>query len=191
MKEHEKSEFDLVILFSGGADSMLLIQLALSLDYTPLCILIDYGQKHIRELEYAKNQLTHLGVEYRIIKLDGYSVNSGLTGDHTPGSYTDVNEMNVPGRNTIFIGIVAGVAENEDVDEIWFGADYSDRINKFPDCYQEFIHRMNQVLEISGSYPIKLRAPLLGMTKEMVIDMLTKVYGVSMKTVYSGYEEVE
>jgi len=47
------------------------------------------------------------------------------------------------------------------------------------------------VLEISGSYPIKLRAPLLGMTKEMVIDMLTKVYGVSMKTVYSGYEEVE
>jgi 7-cyano-7-deazaguanine synthase in queuosine biosynthesis len=118
-------------------------------------------------------------------------VNSGLTGDNVPGKYGGVNEMNVPGRNTVFIGIAAGIAESEGIDEIWFGADYEDRINKFPDCYQEFTYRMNQVLEISGSYPMKLRAPLLGMTKEMVVGLLTKTYGVSMQNVYSGYEEVE
>jgi 7-cyano-7-deazaguanine synthase len=191
MNDKMLSEFDLVILFSGGADSMLLLQLALALDYTPLCVMTDYGQKHIKELDYAKNQLTHFGVAYRIVKLENYTVNSGLTGDNVPGKYGGVNEMNVPGRNTVFIGIAAGIAESEGVDEIWFGADFSDRINKFPDCFQEFTYRMNEVLKVSGSYPMKLRAPLLGLTKEMVIGLLTKTYGVSMQNVYSGYEEVE
>lgn len=191
MNDKMLSEFDLVILFSGGADSMLLLQLALALDYTPLCVMIDYGQKHIKELDYAKHQLTHFGVAYRVVKLENYAVNSGLTGDNIPGAYDGVNEMNVPGRNTIFIGIAAGIAESEGIDEIWFGADFSDRINKFPDCFQEFTYRMNEVLKVSGSYPMKLRAPLLGLTKEMVIGLLTKTYGVSMQNVYSGYEEVE
>ena len=191
MNDKMLSEFDLVILFSGGADSMLLLQLALALDYTPLCVMIDYGQKHIKELDYAKHQLTHFGVAYRIVKLENYTVNSGLTGDNIPGTYDGVNEMNVPGRNTVFIGIAAGIAESEGIDEIWFGADFSDRINKFPDCFQEFTYRMNEVLKVSGSYPMKLRAPLLGLTKEMVIGLLTKTYGVSMQNVYSGYEEVE
>ena len=189
MNDKMLSEFDLVILFSGGADSMLLLQLALALDYTPLCVMIDYGQKHIKELDYAKNQLTHFGVEYRVVKLENYTVNSGLTGDNVPGTYDGVNKMNVPGRNTVFIGIAAGIAESEGIDEIWFGADFSDRINKFPDCFQEFTYRMNEVLKVSGSYPMKLRAPLLGLTKEMVVGLLTKIYGISMQNVYSGYEE--
>jgi len=161
----------------------------LALDYTPLCVMIDYGQKHIKELDYAKNQLTHFGVEYRVVKLENYTVNSGLTGDNVPGTYDGVNKMNVPGRNTVFIGIAAGIAESEGIDEIWFGADFSDRINKFPDCFQEFTYRMNEVLKVSGSYPMKLRAPLLGLTKEMVVGLLTKIYGISMQNVYSGYEE--
>ncbi len=48
---------DIVMLYSGGADSMLMLKLAQMARKIPYCVLIDYGQKHIKELEYAKNQL--------------------------------------------------------------------------------------------------------------------------------------
>lgn len=185
----EPPEFDLVILYSGGADSALLLNLAVALNYTPMCVIIDYEQKHKEEIEYAKNQLDHIGVFYKIISLKNYDVNSGLTGDKTPSLYSGVNEMNVPARNSIFISIASGIAEANDIDEIWFGANFSDRLNNFPDCYQEYVVKMNELLKVSGSKPIKLRAPLLGFTKEMVKDTLVKVFDVSINSVYSGYEK--
>ena len=41
---------DLVILFSGGADSVLMLEMALELEMSPFCVLIDYEQLHIEEL---------------------------------------------------------------------------------------------------------------------------------------------
>ena len=48
---------DLVILYSGGADSRLMLSWALQLGRHPYCVLIDYQQKHIKELSYAVEQL--------------------------------------------------------------------------------------------------------------------------------------
>jgi 7-cyano-7-deazaguanine synthase len=182
-------EYDLLILYSGGADSRLLLELSLSLNYTPMCCIVDYGQKHIEEISYAKNQLDHIGIIYEVIKIENYNVNSGLTGNNTPCLYSGVNEMNVPARNTILIAIAAGIAESRGIEEIWFGADFTDRLNNFPDCFQEYVIKMNELLKISGSRPITLRAPLLGLTKEMVKSMLTNVFDVSLQQVYSGYEK--
>ena len=53
MREKE----DLVILFSGGADSILLLELAAQLEKNPFCVLFDYNQKHVQELNFAKKYL--------------------------------------------------------------------------------------------------------------------------------------
>ena len=47
-------EQDIIMLYSGGSDSYLMLHLAKMARKNPYCLLIDYGQKHIKELEYAK-----------------------------------------------------------------------------------------------------------------------------------------
>jgi 7-cyano-7-deazaguanine synthase len=185
---NEVLNVDVVMLYSGGADSLLMLHLAKMAGKNPYCILIDYGQKHIEELEYASKQLTDMKVRYQIIKVDGLNVTSGLTGELIESRWENVHAMNVPGRNTIFIGLAISVAENMGIDEVWYGPDYSDRINLFPDCYQEYVVRMNEVLEISGVKPIKLVAPLLGMSKELIVQILQNHFGYKMSDMHSGYE---
>jgi len=182
---------DIVMLYSGGADSMLMLKLAKMAGKVPYCVLIDYGQKHVKELEYAENQLKAEDIEigYQIIKVENLGVDSGLTGELTEARWSNVHEMNVPGRNTIFIGLAISVAENMGIDEVWYGPDYSDRIHLFPDCYQEFVVKMNEVLAISGVKPIKLVAPLLGMTKELILEILENQFDIQPVELHSGYEE--
>jgi 7-cyano-7-deazaguanine synthase len=181
----------IVMLYSGGADSMLMLRLAQMSGRQPYCVLIDYGQKHIEELDYARNQLENQGVSFQTVSIKDLNVDSGLTGELTEARWDNVHEMNVPGRNTIFIGIAIGVAENMGIDEVWYGPDYSDRINLFPDCYQEYVVKMNEVLEISGVKPIKLVAPLLGMSKELILEMLDNFWGIKETDMHSGYEKPE
>lgn len=185
-----ETPFDLVMLYSGGADSRLMLQFALDAGKNVLCVLVDYGQRHVIELEYAKKQLDEIGIIYKTVEVDGLNLNSGLTGNLTESRWDNVHAMNVPGRNTIFISFAYSIAENLGITEIWYGPDYSDRENLFPDCYQEYVVKMNEVLAISGVRPIKLIAPLLGWTKEMIVDYLQKVYDIDVEhDLHSGYEE--
>lgn len=182
--------FDIVMLYSGGADSRLMLQFAMDAGKKVLAVLIDYGQKHFKELEYAKKQLNEIGIIYRQVNIQGLKVRSGLTDNLEAGRWDNVHPMNVPGRNTIFIGIAYSIAEDMGIDEIWYGPDYSDRVNLFPDCYQEYVVRMNSLLEISGVRPIKLVAPLLGWSKEMIIEYLWETLQIdATNDLYSGYEE--
>jgi len=179
---------DIVMLYSGGADSVLMLKLAQMSGRTPHCILIDYGQKHIEELSYAKTQLLRWEIQYQLIRIRDLHVDSGLTGSMDEQRWANVHAMNVPARNTIFIGLAMSVAENMDVDEVWYGPDYSDRINLFPDCYQEYVVKMNEMMAISGPNPIKLVAPLLGMSKELILETLDTFFGVGIDQLHSGYE---
>jgi len=178
----------IVMLYSGGADSALMLRLAQMSGRQPHCILIKYGQKHLDEISFAIKQLNEQKVSYQIIDIDGLNVDSGLTGDLEEGTYDNVHEMHVPARNTIFIGLAMSIAESKGIDEVWYGPDYSDRINLFPDCYQEYVVKMNEMMEVSGPKPIKLVAPLLGMSKELILEMLDTFWGITPDQLYSGYE---
>jgi len=181
----------IVMLYSGGADSILMLNLAKMSGREPHCVLVDYGQKHVKELEYAKAQLEKAWTTYQVVSVNDLNVNSGLTGSKEDSRWDNVHPMNVPGRNTIFIGLAISVAENMGIDEVWYGPDFSDRLNLFPDCYQEYVVKMNEVLAISGVRPIKLVAPLLGMTKELILEILEVTFGINLSEMHSGYNEPE
>ena len=184
--EELKVKPDLVILFSGGADSMLLALLAKDLGKNPLFVLIDYQQLHREELEFAQRYLKKECLPYRIVMLNNLGITSGLTGDGTKGRFEGVHSMHVPSRNLMFISIAASIAEDMDIDTIWYGADYSDYIHEFPDCKQEWFGRLNKVLEINGPKPIKVEAPLCGLTKENIVTLL-KGSDIDLKEIFSGY----
>lgn len=181
-----KEKENVVILYSGGADSTLLLEIAQRIGKYPFCVLIDYGQLHIEELEFAEKQCKARNLCYQIIKLSGYDVKSGLTGSGEKGIYEGVHSHNVPARNSIFLSIAYGIAESLGIQEIWYGADWSDFEHLFPDCTQEYIGAFNKMLEKAAVRPIKVYAPTLGLSKELVIHLLQS-FGVNEKDIFSGY----
>jgi len=180
---------DVVILFSGGADSVLMLEMAKDFNKSPFCVLIDYQQLHIKELEYAEAYLKKDNTPYRIVKLHDLKIESGLTGCGNKARFEGVHEMHVPSRNLMFVGIAASIAEDMGIDTIWYGADFSDFIHKFPDCMQPWFGAMNDVLRINGSKPIKLEAPLAGLTKETIVKALF-AKGITEKDMFSGYGDL-
>jgi 7-cyano-7-deazaguanine synthase len=178
-----------VILFSGGADSVLLLHFALELRLHPYCVLIDYEQNHKIELNFARSYLKEKCIPSQTVKIHRLGVRSGLTTGET-SIYSEVNEMYVPSRNLMFVSIAAGIAESLKVDTIWYGANCSDVDNGFPDCTANWVRKVNALLKINGSVKIKLEAPLLeqGATKEDVMRGLNLRH-VNMGKIFSGYME--
>lgn len=180
---------DLVILYSGGADSRLMLEFAKMMNKKPYCLLINYGQGHVTELEFARKQLEEFQVPNHTVNISSLNVDSGLTGDGVKNTSGVVHEMHVPGRNSIFLSLAFSVAESKDIDTIWYGSDFSDRLNLFPDCYQEYVVKINELFQVAGPKSISVEAPLSGLTKESVLAML-KGLGVEEESLFSGYGDL-
>jgi len=178
-------EKNLVILFSGGADSTLLLNLAIKLHYLPLCILVDYGQSHIEELSFAKESCIKHNVSFQVVTLGNLEIDSKLTGSCIT-EYKGVSEWHVPSRNLMFISIAASIAESHGINLIWYGANYEDREHQFPDCYQEWVFSINELLKRNGSMPITVEAPLLGMSKNLIMQLLEQ-FNITNDQIFSGY----
>ena len=54
---------------------------------------------------------------------------------------------------------------------------------------QQWFGAVNNVLEINGPKPIKLEAPLAGLTKETILEAL-KAKGITEEEIYSGYGDL-
>jgi 7-cyano-7-deazaguanine synthase len=86
LKEIQAKEYDTVAIFSGGLDSTTLVYHMLNKGWTPLLISFDYGQRHNKELFYARNTAIKLGLRHEIIDLTGIThliSNSALTSSPT------------------------------------------------------------------------------------------------------------
>jgi len=178
--------YNLVLLLSGGLDSALLLEMAKMCGWNPYCLLIDYGQKHVAELDFATQLCLKYEVAHSTVSIGGLDVASKLIdGD---AKYAGVSEWHVPARNLIFIGIAVSFAESRGIPLIWYGANYEDREHLFPDCYQEWVYNVNKLLEMNGSMIVKVEAPLLGMQKE-TIKRLALRYDITNDKVFSGYGE--
>lgn len=178
----------IVVLYSGGMDSTLLLHFAKQCKFEAEALLISYGQKHVRELETAQKICEGMQIPFHVMSIDLGNINSGLTGDLIGGMYEGVSEWHVPGRNTIFVGMALSLAETIGADKIWYGANMEDRINLFPDCFQEWVHQMSGAVQLGGSRSIELEAPLLGMRKSTIVALAAR-YGITEDVVHSGYHE--
>ena len=108
-----------LILFSGGADSVFMLHLAEQMGFKVDCILFNYGQLHIEELDVAIKYLENNKTDFRIIEVVGLNINSGLTGDGIKNSTEVVHEMHVPMRNTMFLSIACSIAEAGNINKVW------------------------------------------------------------------------
>ena len=179
-----KKDKKVIILFSGGYDSTLLCGLAQAIGKTPYCVLFDYGQKHIKELDYAGAYCDEHNLDFITLRIP-MKVSSKLT--YGTRRYAGVSQWHVPARNITFLSFAVGLAESLDINLVWYGANYADREHLFPDCYQEWVFQFNKLLEINGSSQIKVEAPLLGMTKETIELIGHHLFSIDKNKILSGY----
>jgi len=181
----------IVILFSGGLDSNVLLQQAKMLGYEPYCLFIDYDQLHIQEKSFARKMCKKENVPFQTVTLGNLKIDSKLTNpNHVENEDLTISKWYVPSRNLMFVSIAASIAESIKAVEIWYGASYEDTINLFPDCTQEWVGKVNEVLQMNSNYKVKLRAPLLGYDQQQV-ETIARNFKINKSEIFSGYGNIK
>ena len=162
------------VLLSGGLDSMVSAAIARERGYRVFALTVNYGQRHLRELESARLIADRLGLERHVeIALDLRSFGgSALTDDiavpkHGVGD--DIPVTYVPARNLVFLSLTTAFAEANGAADIFIGVNALD-YSGYPDCRPEFIAsfaetaRLGTKAGIEGT-PFTIHAPLQHMSK--------------------------
>lgn len=185
-----------VIIYSGGMDSFTVLHQALQQGYVVHAVSFNYGQRHSKELEYAKRVTDQLGIEHKIVDISSINqllLGSSLTDDiEVPEGHYEEASMKqtvVPNRNMILLSLAAGYAVSVDATAVYFGAHSGDHAI-YPDCRTEFVEAMNAVCKIANYTSIEVRAPFL---KQDKIDILKQGLDMGLDygqtwTCYNGRE---
>jgi len=190
-----------LILLSGGIDSTTTMAIAKSEGYCLHCLTFRYGQRHIREVEYARKVAESFGAEsHLMLDLDlGKIGGSALTdkidvpkarsweeiGAEIPATY-------VPARNTIFLSYALAWAEVMEAAEIFIGVNALD-YSGYPDCRPEYIAAFEKMANLAlkktveGKMRIAVRTPLIKMTKGEIIRRGVEL-GVDYGLTHSCYD---
>lgn len=172
-----------IVLLSGGLDSTTTLVLAQSEGYLIYALSFRYGQRHAVELAAAQNIAKVYNVaRHVIIDVDLQAVGgSALTADiAVPKARTedlistDIPVTYVPARNTIFLSYALAWGEVLNANDIFIGVNAVD-YSGYPDCRPEFIAAFEKMANlatkasVSGDAKIKIRTPLIHMTKAQII----------------------
>ena len=124
---------NIVILFSGGLDSLIMYHVALSQGYNPTCVFFDIGQP------YAYKEIRALPDFVKVHKVDWLSSSIDLKSkDNKSGN------IYIPGRNLTLSTLAASIYTP---DEIWLGALAGETHDKATDKNYKFLDKLNNVLE--------------------------------------------
>ncbi len=171
-----------IVLLSGGLDSYTAAAMVAAEGVTLDALTIDYGQRHVRELESARAVARMLGVEKHLeLSIDLRAI--GRLVAHLrcqacreiaiwrrrtfPSTY-------VPARNTIFLALALGWAEVLDARDIVIGVNALD-YSGYPDCRpRAFIAAFETLASLATragveGARIRVRTPLIEMTKAEII----------------------
>ena len=165
-------------------------------------VTFDYGQRHDKELEAAEKQLlnvkhdfpniifTNKLLDVKYIKdiadtssLTNNNINTPdvkeVMGEAQPKSY-------VPFRNLMFISILLSYAEKLKADEVWYGAAEADSLAGYWDGSVQFVDKLNQICLLNREIDIRVKAPLLEMSKKEIILEGVEL-GVNFGDTYTCY----
>jgi 7-cyano-7-deazaguanine synthase len=189
-----------VVLLSGGLDSTTCLAMAREAGFEPVCLAVQYGQRHAVELERAREVAEVMGVkDFRVVPIDLRSVGgSALTADIPVPKDRPEAEMShgipvtyVPARNTLFLALALGLAEVVGAQDLYIGVNAVD-YSGYPDCRPEFIRAFESLANLATKAGVegasfKIHAPLSGLTKADIIREGTRL-GVNYGLTHSCYD---
>ncbi len=190
-----------VVLLSGGIDSSTTLAIAKKEGYLIHSMSLDYGQRHALELEKAKTISELFKVEKHIvIKINLRMFGGSALTDNIPVPKNRDEKIisqgipvtYVPARNTIFLSLALGWAETLQAEDIFLGVNAVD-YSGYPDCRPEYIEAFQKMASLAtkagveGKAKIKIRTPLINMTKAEIIKKGAEL-GVNFGLTHSCYD---
>lgn len=207
------------VLLSGGVDSTTCLYKAKehmdSVGGKVVAISMDYGQRHLKELDCAKRICKELNIEHEILDIKGFA--TGMltdTSQEVPDcSYDDIDGISptyIPFRNGFMLSRLAAkaqeyvnkcLAENsggskpelrefdtKDLVWIYFGAHAEDAENwAYPDCTPEFIGAMANAIYIGTYRTVRLVTPFSYSSKADIVRTGHRL-GVLYEKTWSCYK---
>jgi 7-cyano-7-deazaguanine synthase len=170
-----------VVLLSGGLDSYTAAAIAKSEQGFSLCALtIDYGQRHVKEIESARAVARALAVERHLeVPIDLRSIGGSSLTSALPvpvGRDLDapgIPSTYVPARNTIFLALALGWAEVLGAHDLIIGVNALD-YSGYPDCRPEFVAAFEQLANLATRAGVegarfRVHTPLIDLSKAEII----------------------
>lgn len=159
-----------LVVFSGGQDSTTCLFWALRHFKKVVALSFTYGQKHVREVELAREIARKANVEF-------YAKDVSFIGNLGHNSLTDttmvmdqekpaggVPNTFVPGRNLFFLSIAAVFARELGIHHLVTGVSQTD-FSGYPDCRDAFIKSLNVTLNLAMDDEFVIHTPLMWIDK--------------------------
>lgn len=165
----------LIHLDSGGLDSTVMKYWLHNEGHKVHSLLIDYGQKYVQELEFARWHCHRLNLLYTrigVARLRGSKL--------TDGKGTVI----VPNRNAILLSLAVNLAVAAKTDAVTIAANKDDA-GDFPDTTKVFLDKYNAMLRASD-IQVEVCAPFLDKPKWQ-IAALAQELGIPLEYTWSCY----
>ena len=184
-----------IVICSGGLDSVSLAhKVAAEQDLAGL-LSFDYGQRHAKELDFARLCAERLGVTHRVVDLRGVGAalsGSALTDDvDVPDGHYAEETMKVtvvPNRNAIMLAVGFGMAAAEGADAVAVAVHGGDHFI-YPDCRPGFINAFQAMQDaaLEGYAEVTLYTPYLNGSKGDIVADGAK-HGTPFAETWSCYK---
>lgn len=166
-----------LVVFSGGQDSTTCLYWAKRNFKRVVSLSFIYGQKHVKEVELAKELAREACVEWDSMDvsfISNLSIGCSLTdtslqieeekpADGIPSTF-------VPGRNMFFLSIAAVYARKNGIFDLVTGVSQTD-FSGYPDCRDSFIKSLNVTLNLAMDEQFRVHTPLMWLDKAQTWQM--------------------
>lgn len=184
---------DVIVLCSGGMDSVTALYAARA-EHRVLAVLsFDYGAKHNAcEIPFAAEHAAALGVRHEVITLPFVDrlfasdlLKSG--GEIPDGHYADASMRRtvVPFRNAIMLSIATGFAESVGADGLVIAAHGGDHAI-YPDCRENFMQAFGDAMRLGTYAGITLLRPFIALDKTAIAATGVRL-GIDFARTWSCY----
>jgi 7-cyano-7-deazaguanine synthase len=186
-----------VVLLSGGLDSVTALHDANRAHEVVAALSFDYGAKHhAKELPMAAYQTKLLGIPHTIAPLAfvAREFRSDLlsSGGAIPDGHYEEQSMKstvVPFRNGIMLSIAAGFAESREASAVVIAAHSGDHAI-YPDCRESFMEPMARAIREGTYAQIELLRPFIAVDKAGIVRRGVEL-GVDFSNTWSCYKGSE
>jgi 7-cyano-7-deazaguanine synthase len=187
-----------VVLLSGGLDSATAGAIARSEGFDLHALTVAYGQRHVREIEAAREVANALGVDRHVVlhvDLSAFGGSALTDAIDVPKDRDldarDIPSTYVPARNTVFLSLALAWAETLGARDIFIGVNALD-YSGYPDCRPEFVEAFERMAALATKAGVEggrftIHAPLMRMTKNEIIQRGTAL-GVDYGLTHSCYD---
>jgi 7-cyano-7-deazaguanine synthase len=182
-----------VVLCSGGMDSVTALYWARKHHEVTAVLSFDYGAKHNhREIPYAAGHADRLELRHVVAPLDflekHFKSDLLKSGGAVPeGHYADesMRRTVVPFRNGIMLALAGGFAESAGAQGLVIAAHSGDHAI-YPDCREDFMAAMGAALQAGTYARVELVRPFIALDKGQIAAEGAKL-GVDFARTWSCY----